>query len=395
MSFPICKLKKGRERSLLNRHPWIFSGALASEPEDVTPGQLVDIVGAGGDFLARGYINPSSQIRVRVLTFIDEPIDTAFFANRLRNAAKWRYPLLPENTDSYRVCNSEGDFLPGLIVDRYKDYFVAQFLTTGIEAFKGKITEALVDIFKPAGVYEKSQSGSRKEEGLDQVDGTVFGIAPPDELKITEMGLEFYVDIKHGQKTGFFLDQRKGRHMARQFAEGRTVLNCFGYTGAYTVACLAGGAKRVVTVETSKPAIEEAKRNVALNGFEVRDEDFVVQDVFQYLRDTKVESDFIVLDPPAFAKSRAAVQRASRGYKDINFNAIRKLGSDGLLMTYSCSGHVSPDLFQKILFGAASDASKQFQILTKIGYDIDHPVNVYHPEGEYLTGALCHVGDAI
>lgn len=393
ISYPVCKLKQGRERSLANYHPWVFSGAIAEAPDAIDPGQLVDVVSSDNSFMARGYFNPNSQIRVRVLTFQDVPIDQDFFFSRLQKAINWRKPLLPDSTNAYRICNSEGDYLSGLIVDKYNDYLVAQFLTTGISSFKTEITNALVRIFSPVGIYEKSEGGFRKEEGLPQVSGPLYGEEPPDLLKITEYGLPFYVDLKEGQKTGFFLDQRLARKTARSYADGRIVLNLFGYTGAFTAACLAGGAKNVITVDTSKKALEMAKQNVELNGFDVLDENFIAQDVFQFLRDYRGETDMIILDPPAFAKSKAAVQRASRGYKDINFNSIRLLPESGLMMTHSCSGHVNSDLFQKILFAAAQDAGRKLQILRRIGHDIDHPINIYHPEGDYLTGALCHVGN--
>lgn len=395
MAYPECKLKDGRERSLLNRHPWVFSGAIQSVPDQTEPGALVDVVDGGGEFLARGYYNPNSQIRVRVLTFEPETVDKDFFAERLKRAAMYRSPLLPENTDCYRVCNSEGDFLPGLIVDRYGDYYVAQFLTTGIEAFKDEITQAIVQVFGPAGIFEKSEGGYRKEEGLEQIAGPLYGEEPPEFLKIRENGLTYYVDIMQGQKTGFFLDQRKSRETARSLADGRTVLNCFSYSGAFTVACLAGGAKKVVTVDTSQSALDLAKKNVELNGFDAVSEDFIAADVFQFLRDYDGSADMVILDPPAFAKSRAAVQRASRGYKDINFNAMKLMDENGLLLTFSCSGHMNSDLFQKILFSAALDAKRRLQILNRIGHDIDHPINIYHPEGNYLKGAVCLVGERI
>lgn len=393
MSYPICKLKEGRERSIANRHPWIFSGAIEEVDLDLKPGEVVDLISINEEFLARGYYNPNSQIRVRILTFSEEPIDKDFFAIRLAKAFSRRKYFLPDDTNAFRVCNSEGDFLPGLIVDRYDDLLVAQFLTTGIESFKQEIADALLETFSPACIYEKSEGGYRKEEGLPQISGPLYGPDPEDEVRIVEHGLPLLVDVKNGQKTGFFLDQRKSRDLARSIADGRVVLNCFGYTGAFTVACLAGGAKRVITIDTSQNALDLAKRNVELNGFEVRDEDFIADDVFQFLREAKGMTDFIILDPPAFAKSRAAVQRASRGYKDINFNALRLLSDNSLLMTFSCSGHVNAELFQKILFAASQDARSELQLLSKIGHDFDHPISIYHPEGEYLTGALCMVSE--
>jgi 23S rRNA (cytosine1962-C5)-methyltransferase len=391
MAHPICTLQQGRERSLLNRHPWVFSGAIRNVDIEPETGQIVDVESSDGRFLARGYFNPNSQIRVRVLTFADESIDTDFFAQRLRVADRWRRPFLDGATNAYRICHSEGDFLPGLIVDRYGDFLAAQFLTSGIEALKSEITDALIEVFSPEGIYEKSEGGYRKEEGLEQAAGPLYGQEPPELLRITENSMPFYVDIVAGQKTGFFLDQRGARKLAHELADGRTVLNCFGYSGAFTVACLTGGAKRVITVDTSKTALEMARKNVELAGYEIRDEDFVIADVFNFLREYDGEADFIILDPPAFAKSRAAVQRASRGYKDINFNAIRRLDENGLLLTCSCSGHMNVELFQKILFAASHDAGKGLQILARLSHGFDHPLSIYHPEGDYLKGALCRV----
>lgn len=394
MSYPICKLKEGRERSVANRHPWIFSGAIEEMDQDLEPGTIVDVISFNEVFLARGYYNPNSQIRVRVLTFAEEEIDKDFFASRLSDAFSWRKNFIPENTNAYRVCYSEGDHIPGLIVDRYDDLFVAQFLTTGIEKFKSEIADALLETFSPSCIYEKSEGGYRKEEGLPQISGPLYGPDPEDEIRIVEQGLPLLVDVKSGQKTGFFLDQRHSRKIARSIADGHVVLNCFGYTGAFTVACLAGGAKRVITIDTSKNALELAKKNVELNGFDVNEEDFITDDIFQFLREAKGMTDFIILDPPAFAKSRSAVQRASRGYKDINFNALRLLSKNSLLMTFSCSGHVNAELFQKILFAASQDAGRELQILSKISHNFDHPISIYHPEGEYLTGALCMVDES-
>ena len=393
MAHPVCVLKKGRERSLLNRHPWIFSGGIDRIDPEPSSGELVDVHGADGEFLGRGYYNPRSQIRIRVLTFRKETVDTGFFVRRFTEAAKWRARFLDNETTAFRVCNSEGDFFPGLIVDRYNDFLVVQFQTAGIEVFRNEITDALVEVFSPKGIFEKSEGGYRKEEGLDQVSGSLYGAEPDEPVEIVEHGLKFLVDIRSGQKTGFFLDQRNARHIARQCAEGRTALNCFGYSGAFTVAMLAGGAERVITVDTSSNALDLAKSNVERNGFAVNDEDFVEADVFQFLRSFDGVPDLVVLDPPAFAKSRASLQRASRGYKDINFNAMRMMPEDSLLFTFSCSGHVSPDLFQKIIFAAATDAGRGAQILQRFGNGFDHPINIYHPEGEYLTGALCRISN--
>jgi 23S rRNA (cytosine1962-C5)-methyltransferase len=391
-SYPRVVLRPGREKSLLNRHPWVFSGAVESEPTDAPHGAVVDVLDAQGRFLGRGTYNYFSQIRVRVYTFRDEPLDEEWFGRRLRDAESWRRALLPPDTDAYRVLFGEEDGVPGLIVDRYDDGLVATFATAGADFLRPAIIAALIDACRPAWIMERSTGGYRKEEGVPPRVESVYGDAPAGTTPIRENGLRFLVDVRAGQKTGFFLDQRASRQAVRDMAHGRTVLNAFGYTGAFAVYALDGGARRAVTVDLSADALDLAAQNHELNGQFLGPEDLVAADVFEYLREDDTPFDLIVLDPPAFAKSKAALTRAARGYKDINMLALRRLPPGGLLFTFSCSGHVDWDLHRKILYSAALDAGREVQILRLLGHGLDHPLNVYHPEGEYLTGFICRVG---
>lgn len=386
-------LKPGREKSVLNRHPWIFSGAIAEEPEDLPPGSLVDVVDCRNDFLGRGAYNPQSQIRVRLFTLRDEEIDKAWFARKIAGAEQWRLPLLPPETDAYRLFHGEGDGIPGLIIDRYGEGLVVSLTTAGTEAQRETIAAAIVEALQPAWALERSIGGYRRDEGLDDRMAVLYGEPPADRVQIRENGLFFWVDIQNGQKTGFFLDQRTSRRQVREAAANRTVLNAFGYSGAFSVYALAGGARRAVTVDSSEEALRLAAQNHELNGQQVPAEDLVRADVFQYLREDETHFDLIVLDPPAFAKSKASINRAARAYKDINMIAFKRLAPGGLLWTFSCSGHLALSLHRKILYAAALDARRDVQIIHIIGHGHDHPINVYHPEGEYLTGFVCRVNE--
>lgn len=392
-TYPQIILKPGREKSLLNRHPWVFSGALEHEPEGIAPGAVVDVTDVNGRFLGRGTYNPASQIRVRVFTFRDEALDADWFRQRLREAEGWRRDLLPPDTNAFRVLFGEADHVPGLIVDRYDRGLVVTFATAGADYLREIILEALIDACRPDWIMERSTGGYRKEEGLPPRVEVVYGDVPGEPVRIRENGHAFLVDVRAGQKTGFFLDQRESREALGQMARGRTVLNAFGYSGAFSVYALAGGARRAVTVDLSEDAMSLARQNHEINGQTVGPEDLVIADIFNFLREDQTDFDLIVLDPPAFAKSKAALVRATRGYKDINWLAMRRLPPGGLLFTFSCSGHVTADLHRKILFAAALDAHREVQILRILGHGLDHPLNVYHPEGEYLTGFICRVGE--
>ncbi len=385
-ALPKVILKPEKEKPVLAHHPWIFSGAIKSIDGKFEKGELATIHSHDGKFLAKGYVNPESQITARVLTFQDEPIDQSFFKRRIQDAFALRENWLSRDTDSYRMVHSEGDFLPGLIVDKYADYLVVQFLTAGMDKLQAPIVEALRDFVKPKGIFEKDETEMRQYEGLPERQAILFGQPPPDRVTILEHGLKFLVDIHGGQKTGFFLDQRENRFRMMPHASNKRVLNCFGYTGAFSVYAAKGGANEVVTVEASQVALRIAEENLRLSGFDAPNYKFIVDDVFDYLRRDEKHFDMIILDPPAFAPTKASVMQASRGYKDINRLALKLLAPGGLLFTYSCSHHIDAVLFQQILFAAAKDSGVNARILEKSSNPFDHPVNVYHPEGEYLKG---------
>jgi len=390
-------LRPGKEKPVLNRHPWVFSGAIERIEGDPQDGDVVALVSADRRSLGRAYINRRSQITLRMLTWDpDEALDGAFWQTRLEWAISGRrlLDLDAGDTTAYRLVNAEADLMPGLIVDRYGPYLVAQFLTLGIERWRKAILDALEAACQPAGIYERDDVPVRRKEGLQEQVGVLRGQEPPAELEIAERGRRFLVDIRRGQKTGFYLDQRDNRRRVGHYAAGREMLNCFAYTGGFAVYAAAAGATRVVDVDTSAEALALCARNLALNGLESTPAEHVVGDVFQELRRYRAvgrQFDLIVLDPPKFAASEAQVMAAARGYKDINLLAMQLLRPNGLLATFSCSGSVSADLFQKILFGASADAGRQVQIVEMLGQAGDHPILLSFPESAYLKGAICRV----
>ena len=386
-----CILQSGKERPVKNRHPWIFSGAIDQIEEGFEAGDLVRVFSEHDEFLGIGYLNPQSQIVVRMLAFEDVAIDEAFFDEKISRALETRKRFLPSGTNAYRLIHSEGDFLSGLTVDVYGDFLVAEFNTAGIDAWKPVIVKILQKHFPAYSIFERSDSDLRKWEGLKRSVGVLAGKEPPEAIEIQEHGLLFGVDIKGGQKTGFFLDQRESREVVRGLSAGKRVLNCFAYTGGFSVYAAKGGAKEVVSVESSEPAVKMGRKNFERNGLSAEQSVWAQTDVFDYLRATKKEFDMIILDPPAFCKNKNQVQDAARGYKDINMQAFKQLPKGGLLFTFSCSSYITPDLFQKIIFGAASDTKRDVRILKKTSHAFDHPINIYHPEGEYLKGLLCEV----
>ena len=385
-------LKAEREKPVEGRHPWIFSGAIDMIHDDFTAGGVVQVFSSKGQFLGKGYLSPRSEIAVRMLTPHDEPIDADFFKKRISRALELRSDWIPADTNACRLINSEGDFLPGLIVDRYGPYLAVQVLTAGMERFQPFWLEALKDALPVKGIYKKGDCGERDADDLQDSGQMIWGEECPDVVEIQECGVKFLVDIKRGQKTGFFLDQRDNRHALRRFADGKKVLNTFAYTGGFSVTCAAGGASRVVSVESSESALNTAMHNFEINGLNPKQHEFVREDVFEYLRKAEKEAyDIVILDPPAFAKSKSQVTQASRGYKDINLWAMKCVKPGGLLFTASCSSYISADLFQKILFAAAKDAKRALQMLARSSHSFDHPVSIFHPEGEYLKGLLCRV----
>lgn len=385
------RLLPGRERALLRHHPWIFSGAVGSVDGDPRPGETVEVTSAAGDWLARAAYSPASQIRARVWTWKpEEVIDDAYFVRRIQASLARRETLHTDpQTTAYRELHAESDGLPGVIVDRYGDARVVQLLTAGAEHHRAAILHAL----QPgcAALVERSDASVRGLEGLEERTGLVWGDDPGDDLVILEHGLRYHVDVHHGHKTGFYLDQRENRQLLRTGVDGREVLNCFAYTGGFAVCALAGGAARVLSIDTSASSLETARANVRANSLDESRCEWMEADVFEALRrlrDRRAAFDLIVLDPPRFAATTAQVDRAARGYKDINLMAFRLLREGGTLITFSCSGGVSAELFQKIVADAALDAGVEAVITGWLGQPVDHPVDLAFPEGRYLKGLV-------
>jgi 23S rRNA (cytosine1962-C5)-methyltransferase len=385
------ELRDGKERSLLRRHPWVFEGSVAKGRADA--GETVRVVAADGRFLAWAAYSPTSMIRLRAWSFDEaERIDDTFFERRLRAAIGLR-ARLPIHSSGLRLVHGEADGLPGLIVDRYADTLSAQFLAAGMERWKATIADRLVELTGLQRLYERSDSGVRQLEGLAPVAGWLRGDGAT-EVTIAEHGWQLTLDVAEGHKTGFYLDQRDNRRrfaeLVRHFAVKR-VLNCYCYTGGFTVAALAGGASHVTSVDSSAPALERARANVALNGHDMAHAEFADADVNAFLRDRLKAGDSfdaIVLDPPKFAPSAAHAERAARAYKDINRLALKLLAPGGLLFTFSCSGGVGAELFHKIVAGAGLDAGVDGVLLERLAGACDHPTTIVFPEGEYLKGLV-------
>jgi 23S rRNA (cytosine1962-C5)-methyltransferase len=385
------ELRDGKERSLLRRHPWVFEGSVAKGRADA--GETVRVVAADGRFLAWAAYSPTSMIRLRAWSFDEaERIDDMFFERRLRAAIDLR-ARLPIQSSGLRLVHGEADGLPGLIVDRYADTLSAQFLAAGMERWKATIADQLVQLTGLQRLYERSDSGVRQLEGLSPVAGWLRGDGPT-EVTIAEHGWQLTLDVAEGHKTGFYLDQRDNRRrfaeLVRHFGVQR-VLNCYCYTGGFTVAALAGGASHVTSVDSSAPALERARANVALNGHDMARAEFADADVNAFLRERLKAGDSfdaIVLDPPKFAPSAAHAERAARAYKDINRLALKLLAPGGLLFTFSCSGGVGAELFHKIVAGAGLDAGVDGVLLERLAGACDHPTTIVFPEGEYLKGLV-------
>ncbi len=381
-------LKPGKDKAVRNRHHWIFSGAVERMP-DFLNGSILPVRSSAGDLLGHAYFNRDASITGRMVSFGKIPPDDAIRENIERAIALRRRYFDPSVTNAFRVINAEGDSLPGLVADLYGDVLVLQIATLGMDELKPLVLDALVAALRPRSVYERSDLPSRREEGLADAEGPLFG-EPPGRVRILEEGLSFVVDVVRSQKTGFYLDQREMRKLAGDFASGRRVLNAFSYTGAFSVHALKGGAVRADSVDSSEGALRLAQENVSLNGFGPEAGSFFTADVFAFLRSMDFEYDFIILDPPAFAKRKVDVVQACRGYKDINRLALQKVGSPGLVLTFSCSHFVEESLFQQVIFQAAQEAGRRVRILQRHRQALDHPVNVYHPETAYLKGFLLY-----
>jgi 23S rRNA (cytosine1962-C5)-methyltransferase len=418
MSDGIITIRKDREKPVINQHPWIFSGAIA-KAENANDGDIVTVVDHKGNFLARGYWNHKSAIQVRILTWQDEPIDEAWWRKMLKRAiynrgATYDMELIPDDEEpepyAYRVINAENDFLPGLVVDRYGDWLVLQALTLHIDQQKHFIAELLAEMLKVKGIYERSDVDVRGKEGLKEVKGLLWGEDPPEHIAIYENSFRYYVDVRNGHKTGFYLDQSENRSIIfdvmnhyepEGFREGKTTcrfLNLFCYTGAFLPPVASWHGVVSKNVDASQDALELAEKNYYLNEpegkYQGNQTEFVQADVFDYLRQCVAKGeqfDIVLLDPPKFAHNKQQVDKAARGYKDINLNAFKVIKSGGYLMTFSCSGAISRDLFQKIVFGALADSGRQAQIIKHLSASDDHPVALTFPEGEYLKGLLLRV----
>ncbi|MFC4161125.1 class I SAM-dependent rRNA methyltransferase [Chitinimonas lacunae] len=383
-------LKPGREKSALHRHPWLFSGAIAKQDAEPASGDTVRVLGHDGRFLGWAAWSPQSQIRLRFWSFDEaERIDSQFFRARIDRAIAARTALAAHG-NAARLVHGESDGLPGVIVDRYDNVLVLQLLSAGAERWR----ETLVDVLQAAthcqAIYERSDADVRELEGLTPRMGLLAGKLPAN-VDIVENGLRYRVDVEAGQKTGFYLDQRRNRQRIGELARDAEVLNCFCYTGGFSLAALAGGARSVLSIDSSGEALAAAQANLALNGLDASRAEWLEADVFQHLRKLRDQNrrfDLIVLDPPKFAPTAQHVERAARAYKDINLWALKLLKPGGWLATYTCSGGMSADLFQKIVAGAAWDAHADAQIIERFSADIDHPVALSFPEGDYLKGLL-------
>lgn len=386
-------LRPGREKALKRRHPWIFSGAVARVDGEPGLGETVEVRSSAGEILAVAAYSPRSQIRARVWDWHSRAIDGDFFRERIAQAVSLRARLFDgEATDAVRLVHGESDGLPGIVADRYGDTIVLQLSSAGGERWRDEIADALLAAVAGARIWERSDADVRELEGLTPHCGPLRGAPPPEKIVVRERGLRFHVELERGHKTGFYLDQRDNRARMRELAAGCEVLDCFAYTGGFAVSALAGAARSVTAIESSGPALDLARANAELNRLDAAE--WIEGDVFQRLRqfrDHGREFDLVVLDPPKFAPTAMHVERASRAYKDINLLAFKLLRPGGALMTFSCSGGVSPELFQKIVAGAALDAGVNARIERWLHAAPDHPVALSFPEGEYLKGLLCRV----
>ena len=389
-------LKKSADKFIKRKHPWVFSGAIEKVEGNPSNGETVQIFTSNKILVGCGSFSPSSQIRVRVWTFNpDEKIDSDFFRRKILLASELRKQFIESpKINAFRIINAESDGMPGLIVDHYANFIVCQFLSSGVEFYKKAIVDVLDSVFKPKGIYERSDVDVREKEGLKPIKGLLRGTEPSELIEIIENGFKFLIDIKDGHKTGFYLDQRDNRKLISEFAKEKTVLNCFSYTGGFSVYALVSGAKSVTQIDSSSSALELANKNIKLNELDLSTVENINGDVFEVLRkfrDERRSFNVVVLDPPKFAESDSQVLKASRGYKDINLLAFKLLNPGGILFTFSCSGHVSEELFQKIVADAALDSGREVRIIKQMTQSADHPVSLNFPEGLYLKGLFSFV----
>lgn len=388
-------LKKGKEKAALQKHPWIFSGAIEKVKGKPANGEVVKVYAADKSFLAYGYYNDQSRVAVRLLEWEEEQlIDQQWYKKRLITAFAMRAHILNEDTNTCRLVFSEADFLPGLIIDKYADFLSLQILSAGMENIKEDLIAILKEELNPKGIFDKSDASARTHENLEAAQGLLWGENPPEFIEVKENGIRYHINIADGQKSGFYCDQRDNREILAAYTKDKEVLDCFCYSGGFTLNALKQQAKHVTSVDSSALAIETLKHNLSLNGFAENSQTSFQSDVNKQLRAFKEEGktfDVIVLDPPKYAPSRSALDRAARAYKDLNRLGMLLLKSGGILATYSCSGAVDLETFKQIIAWAALDAGKEVQIIKQFHQPEDHPVRISFPEGEYLKGLLLRV----
>ena len=386
-------IKKGRERSMVNRHPWIYSGAVEVLPK-AEIGEILSVYRHDDQLIGYGFYAPGTQIVCRVFEYTKEQTDVlsqAYWTDKLEKAYAIRKKfIISDQTNAFRLVNAEGDFFPGLIADVYNDTVVVQFLIKGTEIIKDFIINALKTLGYEF-VYLKTKEVSGRLEGVDSLKGWISAEEGNEEIEIVENGVKFQVNIETGQKTGFFLDQRDARMLIKQYSKDAVVCNTFSYSGGFSLYALEAGAEMVHSIDSSKPAVDLIEKNLELNNVAPERHESYAEDVFKFLKKTENKYDLIVLDPPAFAKTAKAVKNATRGYKELNLTAFRKIKPGGIVFTFSCSQKITRDLFRKIVFGAAADAKRNIRILHQTTQPPDHPINIYHPENEYLKGLVLYV----
>ena len=388
-------LHKGKDKAAWQLHPWVFSGAINSNVGKPINGEVVSVYNNSDEFIAYGIYNGNSRVAVRLLEWNpSHTIDEDWWRMRVRNAVKNRLHLLDDDNTCIRLIFAEADFLPGLIADKYADYISIQVHSAGIEAVKSIIVDELVQLLAPKGIYERSDLKSREHEGLPDTNGVLFGSIPPEFVDILENGIKYQVNIVEGQKSGFYCDQRDNRAITARYVKGKRVLDCFSYSGGFTLNAFREGAISVTSVDSSALAIETLKNNIKNNGFDPEKHTAIQSDVNKYLRELGENGerfDLIVLDPPKYAPSRSALEKASRAYKDLNRRGLMLLESGGLLATFSCSGAMDIDTFKQVIAWAALDAGKEIQFIYQYCQPEDHPIRASFPEGEYLKGLLVRV----
>ncbi len=385
-------LNKGREKNVFYRHPWVFSGAIQRFKGEINNGEPVYVKSYDNKLLGIGSFSSRSQISIRMWTYNEEPFTENYFYEKIKNAYIRKSNIIGNSSNSFRVIFGESDGLPGLILDKYSDVCVCQFLSSGVDYFKDEIIKAIEDVINPITIYERSDNDIRLKEGLPTIKQVLKGEEPIEPIKIYENGVYYFVDVINGHKTGYYLDQRDNRKLLQQFSEGKDVLNCFSYTGGFGIFALKGGANSLVNVETSEPANNMAAENIKLNNLDLGKVTFEQEDAFRLLRkyrDMDKQFDIIVLDPPKFAESVSQISKASKAYKDINLLAMKLLRRNGVLFTFSCSGHISDEIFRQIISSAAFDCGREVRIIKFLTQAADHPILTSFPESQYLKGLVC------